>query len=222
MKTESEILHRTEIAFSLKGQTLIIDVLKALFWKESEALILSDLHLGKAAHFRKHGIPVPARVHHMDFHRLNALMAKYQPKKVVFLGDLFHSELNDEWTDFILWTKDNPAVELMLVKGNHDILYPELYSGIEMDIVDEWITGPFHFTHKPTLSGYYNLSGHVHPGIKLLGSARQGVRLPCFLFSGQSGLFPAFGSFTGNYTVRPAKGDRIFAITDHTVIGLVA
>ena len=58
---------------------------------------------------------------------------------------------------------------------------------------------------------YYNLAGHVHPSIKLRGKARQSLRLPCFYFSDQNGLLPAFGKFTGTAIIRPKKTDQIFA-----------
>ena len=48
-------------SFSFQGQTLILHPAKAIFWKEKSRLLLADVHLGKAGHFRKVGIPVPQR-----------------------------------------------------------------------------------------------------------------------------------------------------------------
>lgn len=212
----------SETTFLLENQTLVIDALRALFWKEERTLILSDLHLGKAGHFRKNGIPIPKQVHASDLDRLNLLIRKYQPQAIIFLGDLFHSEHNDEWEDFIYWSAQNRSLRLVLIKGNHDVLCPETYEKTGMEILSDLVMGPFHFSHEPSPSAYYNLAGHIHPGVKLQGRARQGVKLPCFLFSKKSGLFPAFGSFTGNNPITPSKGDHVFAITDCSVIGLVA
>ena len=36
---------------------------KCMFWKEHNSLILADLHIGKAGHFRKAGIPIPSHIH---------------------------------------------------------------------------------------------------------------------------------------------------------------
>ena len=30
-----------------------------IYWKEKQSWLLADIHLGKVAHFRKNGIPVP-------------------------------------------------------------------------------------------------------------------------------------------------------------------
>ena len=41
------------------GQTLQLLPERCIFWRETGILILADLHLGKAAHLRHHGMPVP-------------------------------------------------------------------------------------------------------------------------------------------------------------------
>lgn len=43
---------------------------RAVFWPAQMALLLSDLHLGKAAHFRKNGIALPTQVTMQDIQRL--------------------------------------------------------------------------------------------------------------------------------------------------------
>lgn len=210
-----------EIHFHFKDQDFIIDPLKALYWSQKETLIVSDLHLGKAGHFRKNGIPVPRQTHISDIQKLDLLISKYHPATLVFLGDLFHSDLNDEWGDFIHWSALHSSVRQILVKGNHDILSSEAYSQICIEILDDWKIEPFHFSHEPTVSRLYNISGHIHPGIRLYGHARQAVTLSCFYFSVSNALLPAFGNFTGNYRIRAVRGDRIFAIADESVIELI-
>ena len=67
-------------------------------------------------------------------------------------------------------------------------------------------------------SKYYNLAGHVHPGVRLRGGPAQSVRLPCFYFNGHQGILPAFGNFTGNYKLKPKSGDKIIAIADQQLV----
>lgn len=204
----------------LKGQHLILDPWKVIFWEEESVLILSDLHLGKAGHFRKHGIAVPVNIHSSDLGRLDHLIDKYSPKKVAFIGDLFHSDINSEWHTFITWM-ESKTPEMLLVKGNHDILPDEIYRSTRMELVDELVLPPFHFTHKREESEHYNVSGHIHPSVRLRGKAKQGVTLPCFYFSEGYGLLPAYGVFTGTYKIRPVSGDRVFATTGEEVIDLM-
>ncbi len=204
----------------LLGQHLILDPMKVIFWEEASMLILSDLHLGKAGHFRKHGIAVPGHIHSQDLSRLDFLIKKYQPEKIAFIGDLFHSDINSEWHSFIQWMDSKP-VKMLLVKGNHDVLTEEIYHSSNMELYDELIMDPFHFSHKKRESSHFNISGHVHPAVRLRGRAKQGLTVPCFYFSKGFGLLPAYGVFTGTYKIRPTAGDMVFATTGEEVIALM-
>lgn len=214
-------MNEGDIRIDLGGQQLILSTEKALFWVEQRLLVVSDLHLGKAGHFRKHGIPIPSGVHHHDLFRLETLIGQFTPETVLFLGDLFHSDFNDEWLDLLQFRKRHFHVNFLLVQGNHDVMNPDIYPSSGIELVDEHTLPPFHFTHKASESDLYNISGHVHPGIRLSGAARQGISLPCFFFEKDKGIMPAFGNFTGTYKIRPTKGSRVFAVSVDGVIELV-
>jgi len=201
----------------IAGEDLKLLPERAIFWKRKEMLILSDLHLGKAGHFRKHGIPVSKKVHRHDLHILQCLIADFEPKWILLLGDLFHSVANNEWRDFVHFMERHPGARFTLVQGNHDILdeYPP-----RLEVCDDWPEPPFLFTHTYQESEMYNLSGHIHPGIRVKGRGRQSITLPCFLFSAGAGILPAFGQFTGIKTIRPEKGDRVFGIANDVVMEL--
>ena len=190
---------------------------KACYWKRTSTLFLSDLHLGKAGHFRKHGVPVSRRVHLTDLQHLAQLIHYYNPTRVLLLGDLFHSDANREWIDFIDFINQYDQVKFVLVQGNHDILedYPP-----KLQVVQSLEEKPFFFTHIRETSDLYNISGHIHPGITITGRARQGVTTPCYVFSMKHGVMPAFGQFTGIKKIRRSKNDRIFAVTNSAVIEL--
>ena len=59
----------------IQNQHIILTNYRAAFWEEEETLFLSDLHVGKAAHFRKHGIAVPTSVMDSDLARSAAASA---------------------------------------------------------------------------------------------------------------------------------------------------
>lgn len=210
----------------LCGERLLLLPEKAIWWPAQDSLLLADVHLGKAAHFRKAGIPIPKAVHLSDYQKLEKLLADTQAKHVIFLGDLFHSELNEEWSDFLNWMAQRPDRRFTLVKGNHDIL-PELaYTADNFEVYPEKLQiKPFLLTHQPELvlaqqQGLYNLCGHLHPAIRLKGPARQGITLPCFYFGLHGGLLPAFGNFTGFSKISIKQGDAVFGITPTQVIPL--
>ena len=69
---------------------------RAIFWKSQKSLILSDLHIGKSAHFQKSGIPVPSSVLQNDLNRLEQLIHHFSAEKLIIVGDLFHAEYNKD------------------------------------------------------------------------------------------------------------------------------
>ena len=87
-----------------------------MFWEEQNMLLISDVHLGKISHFRKYGSAVPQKAIAENFERLSRVVDLFQPKKICFLGDLFHSSLNLEWDLFENWMQEISA-EVMLVVG---------------------------------------------------------------------------------------------------------
>ena len=208
----------SECEFSLCEERLLLLSEKAIFWERKKILIVSDLHLGKAGHFRKHGIPVSRRVHLTDLKKLDYLLSQHRPKRLILLGDLFHSFENNEWNDFRSFIEMYDKVHFTLVRGNHDILeeYPK-----QLEVVERLDITPFSFTHEKAHTNLYNLSGHVHPGYRIRGAARQGVTLSCFYFSEDHGILPAFGAFTGIKKIRPIDGDRVFGIVDDQVMALI-
>src|SRR5690606_41018009 len=57
-----------------------------------------------------------------DYKLLRDVLKKYETKRIIFLGDLFHSSENAAWLHFIDFSSQYPHTELILIKGNHDIL----------------------------------------------------------------------------------------------------
>ncbi|TXF91157.1 ligase-associated DNA damage response endonuclease PdeM [Neolewinella aurantiaca] len=207
---------------NLKGQNLHLSPDKAIFWEEQHSLIMADLHLGKAAHFRKKGLAVPPQILEDNLTRLRELIELYSPERVLFLGDLFHSRLNKVWEVFTSFLEDHAEVDFVLVKGNHDILPAEAYENSALQIYpDTLLEPPFVFSHYPLeeeVPGYYNFYGHIHPGVTLGGRGRQSVKLPCYFFEPTRAVLPAFGAFTGLSMISPGAGDQVFVIVEGEVM----
>lgn len=206
----------------IAGEELILHHFKAIFWPRQSVLFLADLHLGKATHFRKAGLPVPMAVSDSNWDRLSTLLLAYMPNRVLILGDLFHSDYNQEWEVLGELIQQFKTTRFELVTGNHDILSPEQYARIGLVVHKEMLfLEPFLLTHIPIeehIVEGYNLSGHIHPGVVLRGAGRQRLRLPCFYFGPKQGILPAFGAFTGLATIQPDKKDKVFVIAEEEVI----
>ena len=206
--------------YKLLGATLFLLPEKAIYWKEKKTIILADIHLGKAAHFRKSGIQVPESVHISDYVRIRNLLSRFRPEQILILGDLFHSDLNQEWNRFCNWIKEFHSFKFLLVKGNHDILPEKLYSLANLEVHDENLRmEPFAFAHQPLKkTGTFTFSGHVHPAVRIHGMAKQFLTLPCYYFTASYGILPAFGNFTGMGRINPKENDDIFVILENSVI----
>ena len=53
------------------GEKLLLCNQKVMFWEAQSMLILSDMHIGKSAHFRKNGIAIPNSVLKNDLNKLS-------------------------------------------------------------------------------------------------------------------------------------------------------
>ncbi|MEX0288797.1 MAG: ligase-associated DNA damage response endonuclease PdeM [Flavobacteriaceae bacterium] len=202
----------------INNQHFVLHPTGAIFWQEQSALLVSDVHLGKISHFRKFGAAVPRSAILKNFELLNSCADHFEPKLICFLGDLFHSSLNQEWHYFESWVKSR-GEKIILVEGNHDIISPLKYEGIGVRVVAEILLEGFLLTHHPEQrEGYFNFSGHVHPAIKLRGRGRQSVRIPCFYRNEKQLVLPAFGTFTGSHVLQPRKSDEVYALIDNGVL----
>lgn len=213
--------------FILKQQTLWLSPQRAIYWEDEKALILSDLHLGKSGHFRKHGIGIPQDIFKEDLHRLFALIQYHKPHQLIIAGDMFHSHANREMDFFLKWRNDLSQISILLIKGNHDILSNDFYHHAGISVIDEkYSSGCFCFTHdiesfcEEKTDTFYTFSGHIHPGIRVRGGGKQSLMLPCYYFAPTFAILPAFSLFTGLAKVKPSKDDNIFAMVENQIMQL--
>lgn len=217
-------MHTIGLKWEFLNQHLILLPQKAIFWEEEKALVISDLHIGKVGHFRKAGIAIPKLMEQEELATLSDLIQEFKPLQLIFLGDLFHSEHNNDWNWLQLWRELFPALKMILIQGNHDILHQDYYKQANFEVYPKLTLGPFLFVHDksdeknnpPTES--YILSGHIHPAIKLKGKARQSLLLSCFLFGEKAAILPAFGKFTGKCCQDLTINDQVFGIIEKKVI----
>jgi uncharacterized protein len=194
---------------------------KALWWSAQKTLLLADMHFGKINHFRKAGIPVPVKANTQNWETLIEVVKQKMPERMICIGDLFHSHYNSDWESVGAFTRNFPQVSFELVTGNHDMLSDHQYLRNRIIVHKENLQiGSFTFSHFPVGEiphGKYVLSGHLHPGVRLVGKGKQSMTLPCFYLGTHQGYLPAFGMFTGIARIKPKATDRIFAIADCSI-----
>jgi DNA ligase-associated metallophosphoesterase len=216
---------KTPTNFSVKAQQLWLTPERTIFWEEEKALIVSDMHFGKTGHFRKAGIAIPQAVFKEDLQRLVQQLQYFQPRQLIIVGDLFHSDANKEMQLFRKWRDDLGALNIQLIKGNHDILTESLYSSMNISTHPETLKiNRFCFQHDMGKCQTddqeidYLFSGHIHPGILISGGAKQVLKFPCFYFTNEFCILPAFSKFTGIALIEPKRGEDVFAIVNNSLI----
>lgn len=191
---------------------------KAIFWQEQKKIIVADTHFGKSAHFRKNGIYVPQQSENDDISLLKNIISQWNPTEIIVLGDLFHSSYNQSCIYFKSEIADHHAVTL--IKGNHDILKPDEYQSLNINLLPEYRNQNIVFTHQPIENEMDNFQffGHLHPSFTLKGRGKQSIKLPCFQKSEKHLLLPAFGSFTGSVDVSAQPNSEFYLIMDNKII----
>ena len=205
------------LEISLQKENFILSAGRALYWPAEKALIIADLHLGKTAHFRAHGLAIPATVLMEDLNRLAELIAEFQPQKLIIVGDMFHQKnINTDIEYFRQWRFLFTELEIILIRGNHDKLKPEVYEELNIKTHQTLSLQGIDFIHEDTSKDQvgYTISGHLHPGVMLKGKGKQALKLPCFVVSKHQLILPAFSIFTGLYTAYCINECDFYAIAE--------
>jgi DNA ligase-associated metallophosphoesterase len=194
----------------------------AVYWPARKCLLIADAHFGKASAYRSLGQPVPQGTTTANLQCLDRLLAAFPGAQVIFLGDFLHgpgSHASGTLNALRAWRERHAGVALTLIRGNHDKRAGDPPGDLNIEVVTEpLLMGPFALQHEPDAhASHHVLAGHVHPVYRLRGKGRQSLRLPCFLIGNQVSLLPAFGAFTGGYSVTQEEGSRIFVIGDQEV-----
>jgi DNA ligase-associated metallophosphoesterase len=215
-----------ELPLTLADEDALATTARALVWKDT--VFVADVHFGKDALLRSAHHWAPPGGTTEDLARLTTLLEKYSARRLVILGDLFHSAHATEAASGIReWRDQHPDCEILAIPGNHDRHAGQLASTCGFRVEPEGSRlGPWVLRHHPNAESPepagFTLCGHIHPVAILRGPGRQRLRVPCFALSEHQGILPAFGSFTGGHPVRPQPMDRIIAIAEDQLVDLIA
>ncbi|MGB3308165.1 MAG: ligase-associated DNA damage response endonuclease PdeM [Nodosilinea sp.] len=199
----------------LPERAVYIDVLKAL--------LISDVHMGKAETFQHYGLPVSSQINHATLQRLENLCTQYQPDHLWILGDLFHGRdgmsdgVIDAWLRFLHRTQ----VSVHLILGNHDRRLHDILSQLSVECIVEAVDMEgILLSHEPELrENSLNICGHIHPCLRLATGCDR-LRLPCFYWQAPQHrlTLPAFGEFTGGYEIALARGEVAYVVAEGAVV----
>ena len=205
---EGELTAATIATVDVADVSLVADLSGALFWEEERLLVVSDMHLEKGSSFASRGVLLPPYDTVATLGRLGAVIARYDPRSVIALGDSFHDhDAHDR-----LSASDRGALaglqarrDWIWISGNHD---PALPSGLGGVVAHEVTVGGIAFRHEPT-GAVGEIAGHLHPKARVSTRGRSMERR-CFASDGERAVMPAFGAYTGGLSIRDVAFSKIF------------
>lgn len=164
---------------------------------------------------------VQARLLH---ERLERLLDRYDPEKVVVCGDFkhnFNQNLKQEWREVqdVLETLAARA-KVQLVRGNHDNFLATIAAkkGLELPAVHREEGFTFLHGHEKDAQGKADsvlVMGHEHPGAKLIDSVGATIKLPCYLHGALGRrrvvVLPAFSPLSLHTDVSSARGEAFLS-----------
>ena len=184
---------------------------RAVYLPATETLVVSDLHLGRAA-VSTVAAPLGERDDLLD--RIAALRKAVEPSAIVFAGDILHSfstvpegvagTIQELYTACV-----DDGLDVVAIEGNHDRLLETVWpASVESAVKLDDGTVVCHGHAEPDLRGERYLIGHDHPAITIEGRKR-----PCFCVdpAGYRGsellVLPAFTRLAGGMELNRLHGD---------------
>ena len=203
----------TDLVINVNGESLLLDTSGAAYWPAQGTLVFADLHLEKGSSYARGRQFLPPYDTQATLLRMAAAIARFNPKRIIALGDSFHDKdaaerLPAEGRSFLATLK----AEFIWIAGNHDPHPPAWLGGT---VTGEWSAGGLIFCHEP--SEHYRpgeIAGHLHPVAKVAKWGRT-VRRRCFAGDGGRVILPSFGAYTGGLDVGEEPIAKLFGARFH-------
>ena len=194
---------------------IIVDSRRAAWLPQYRILVVADTHLGFAWVQRQRHQLIPL-VPDDAVDRLQSLLENYPARTLVVLGDVVHAAvathaLEQVLRDFCLRLHHDGRA-LVFVLGNHDRGLAHRLDTWKLPAraVPEFKVAGFRLVHgdqglTETRAGERILSGHEHPCLELGDGVATRAKVPCFLWSADHLVFPAFSNWAAGSIARPGQ-----------------
>ncbi len=189
--------------FTLGRLALTCDISGALYAPAERMLLVADLHLEKGASRAARGFMLPPYDTRETLSRLACVIAQYDPRRVIALGDSFHdaagpARLASLEIERAMLADLMRGRDWLWLTGNHDPALPESLGG---EVAAHAELAGVRLVHEPSCEAGHEIAGHLHPVAKITGRAGR-LRARCFARNEARCIMPAFGAFTGGLNLR--------------------
>jgi len=186
----------------IAGASFTADASGALFLGAEGVLVVADLHLEKGSSYARRRVLLPPYDTAATLAHLARVIARYNPRCVIALGDSFH----DRDAAARMGEEDRASLRALQtgrdwiwIAGNHDPAPP---SSLQGRAQDEIRIGPITFRHEPRAGDAQGeIAGHLHPVARVV-TTRGSLRRRCFATDGARCVMPAFGAYAGGLNLR--------------------
>jgi DNA ligase-associated metallophosphoesterase len=199
------------------GERVQLDPSGVAFLPDHGILVVADLHFEKAASLaRRRGLIMPPYDTRETLLRLDQVITRLKPDRVIALGDTWHDTLGAttmKRDDAAQFAALRQRAHWILITGNHDPVLPHTR---DAEIADVFRVNALCFRHEPSNHETFEIAGHLHPVAKIKERGRV-IRRRCFIANERRLILPAFGAYTGGLNVRDKAYHPYFAHTDYTI-----
>ena len=213
------------VSIEWQGESLDLLPDRAVYWLKEKTLFIADTHFGKAATFRKIGIPVSEHTTAEDCLRLSKLVEGTGAEKLIILGDFLHARAGRAQpvrNQLFDWRDQHKELNIVLIRGNHDQQSGDPWPELDIECMpDPTEMERWDLRHLPveTPTRPY-MAGHLHPGYRLSGTGRDTLRSPCWVVGEKRLILPAFGGFTGLKNVILEPCEKLYLTNGKVIIPL--
>lgn len=201
------------VSFVLAGAEVFADHQGALWWPGERLLAFADLHFEKGSSFAARTTQLlPPYDTHATLRRMQDVVDRHSPRRIICLGDNFHDEDGPARLDADARATIQSLMKgrrFVWIEGNHDAAAASALGG---ESAPSLSVGPLTFTHEPTenVDPVGEVAGHLHPVVTVQTRVKR-IRRKCLVSDGVRCVLPSMGAFTGGLDVTDDVFSPLFA-----------